>query len=1178
MVKKTLVDKNIIRALTIGLSLAIANQPLVAMAAENDTPAEDSVPMISVETTEEGIADEAEEKADEIQTEITEAEEVAEDAIELVTEDIPSEEVQEAAETLADLLDYTKEEEDFITPEVIVEEVESNLTIAETEEQAAENAAARAEDQADITEEKAGEAQDIVSEVEEMITEIQEKIENAGTAIETSDAEIEATEDTETAQESYDNAETAVNDVIDAISEGEEKLTSAQENFDNAKDAYDEAVEEYNNLSELHETFKGNVEDRVEDAEDYADDAKDSLDTLAEQAGDLASAASAAKEDVENSGIAHIKDLEDAIAEKLNNGQSVPFTGNGSFAEYFDAIVKDYYVPDMLEGTFVKAEWHRHSGNYTYENNGAKSTQGDVLNYCDVTYIDKNGEEQHQLLNYKISNGNKTNDARWPGIVIFEKTEHTILDNSEATTEELNTLNEGSILEKNDNSYIKEDDKIYKLSEGVEEVLVTEDDNTVIADQEDKVEYTFENNQLIKTVTNDVTVTTYTGATLDAQAATYSTEEDAQAAYKSAMQTKIDNLNDDESIIIDDKEFKKGSTADLTGYEKATKDTYSATGTFSEKFSDTVNHYTDKYQFTNGTYLLGIGENHKTDEITHYDKDGKVVIEYAKVTKVNNSNYSWLYDAIISWGSDKANLEKKLTEKFAKEGKIFVGIDPTNWGLGTADVFIIDAQTLDTKVTAETEEAAVEAFEAAAKTKLSENAELYNVHTLTDKTTTYGYNALTYYIKSVILKEDEVISKTTYDTTEVNVKTEYRNDKWYTGDIILLTQDKAEGMDYKTDGKQSYNKNDMISDEKETQDTKNFRDTLQQAEDLANQYQAIADKAAEAQDKFIAARDHVNDLEELIGKISSNASIDKDVTEFTASLDKAIADFEQAKKDKDDLVEKLSDLKDKLDDKIDELTKEIPQEEEEEEVVTPTPGTEEEEPVVVSDEEEKKEDEEEETKTETEEEEVKEEDSKSEETKEEEVPAEEEQKEEKKEEVEEKSETESNEVEKTIEEKEEQSQVTIPEITVPLVVEPTTAPIVEQIAEAINNAEALANEIPDVDPAPAQTTIEENNVPTTDAPAAEENNGTENTGDVETVEGETQEIDEPEVALADKIETDEIDDPEVALADKAELPASKMYVSMWWSLLLLIIILITSYYGYKKVKKHNKEKEEKLDK
>ena len=69
-----------------------------------------------------------------------------------------------------------------------------------------------------------------------------------------------------------------------------------------------------------------------------------------------------------------------------------------------------------------------------------------------------------------------------------------------------------------------------------------------------------------------------------------------------------------------------------------------------------------------------------------------------------------------------------------------------------------------------------------------------------------------------------------------------------------------------------------------------------------------------------------------------------------------------------------------------------------------------------------------------------------------------------------------------------------------------------------------------------------------------------------------------EEALADKIETDEIDDPEVALANKAELPASKTYVNMWWSLLLLIIILITSYYGYRKVKKHNKENEEKLNK
>ena len=913
MIKKPIFGKNIIKALSIGLSLAIANQPIVAMAGENETPANSDSEHTFVENKED-VTDAAEEKAETISTEVNAAEEVAQEAAALAG-DAPSEEVQEAGEALSDAL---ADEENV--PSTSINDVINALDSVENFETIAENKAESAEEQADIANSAVTKADGIVEDVEEIVADIQEKIENAEEVIEKSDKTIESAGDVLTAQKGYDDAKDAVDEVNTAIDNAEEKIEQAKTDLSEAKETYDDAVEEFNDLSGQFDIAEGSFDSNKELAGTEAENAGTSLEDLADKAGDLSAAALQAKADVENSDIAHIKALEDSITERLNNGESIPFTGKGSFAEYFDAVVKNYYVPEMLGGEFVSADWHRFSGNYIYENNNTKSTQGDVLNYCIVTYKDANGEEQKKILNYKISNGNKTNDAKWPGIVIFEKTEHTVLDGSDVTEAELETLDEG-ILEKKNNSYIKEEDKIYKLSEGTEEVLVVEDDNTTIADKEDTVEYTFEDGKFIKTVKNDVTTTTFTGATLDGIACTLESETAAEDAYKAALQEKIDNLAEGESILIGETEFVKGSTADLTGYEKAELTEYSATGTFSEKFKDQVKRYTDKYVFTNGTYLLGIGEQHDYDEITHYDENNKITIEYAKVTKVNNSNYSWLYDAIVSWGSDKEILEKKLTEKFAKEGKIFVGIDPTNWSIGTADVFIIDAQELTLETNAATEDAATEAFEEAAKEKLSDNAELYNVNVLTKAVTTYGYNALNYYLKTMVLKKDEVISTITYDTTEVELKTEYRNDNWYTGNIVLLTQDKAEGMDYKTDGKQSYDKNNMISNEKETQDTKNFRDTLQAAEDLAAQYQAIAEKAQEAQQKFETAKGHVEELQNLINNINSKASIDKDIADFNASLDKALADFEQVKKDRDTLVNKLNDLKTKLDNKIADLTK-----------------------------------------------------------------------------------------------------------------------------------------------------------------------------------------------------------------------------------------------------------------
>ena len=1195
MVKKSLINKNVIKALTIALSIAIANHPIVAMAAEDlSTDSDNNSTEFSEEQEEEDITDAAEEVANDAFDEINSAEDAADEVIAMTT-DVPSETVKQAAEDLE-----TEIKED--APTADVEDAIDAINDAEDFNAVAESKAEDAEEQADITEEKAGEAEDLVSEAQELISNAEDAISDANDAIDQSAEEIENAKDVETAETSYTNAETAVNIATEVVENAETRIGEIKEAFDEVKEDYDDAVDAYNDLTGQFNTAEDSFDTNKDVALEEAGNSEASLEEIAAKAEALQAAALQAKEEVEDSDLSHLKDLEDSIQERLDNKQKVNFTGNGSFAEYCDAVVKDYVVSEIFGGEFVSAEWHRFSGDYTYENNNVKSTQGDVLNYCIVTYKDAEGEEHQKYINYKISNSNKTNDANWPGIVIFEKTEHDVLDHHDLTEEDVASLEDGEIIEKGDNSYIKEDDSYYKLAEGVEEVLVEEDDNTVIGDNEN-VEYAFENNQLIKTVTNDVTVTTFTGATLDAKEATLSTEKDAEDAYKAALQAKINDLKDDESIVIGETEFTNTSTADLTGYTKTETTTYSATGTFSEKFTDKVNKYTDKYEFTNGTYLLGIGQNHETDEITHYQEGNKTVIEYAKVTKVNNSSYSWLYDAIIAWGSDKATLEQKLTDKFAAEGKIFVGIDPTNWSIGTADVFIIDAKELSTEATAETEEAALEAFEAAATEQLSEGAQLYNVNALAEATTKYGYNALNYYIKNVTLKENEIISTTTYDATKVNRTTEYRNDNWYTGDIILLTQDKEVGMDYKTDGKQAYNKNDMISDEAETLTTKNFRDALQAAEDLAQQYQDIADKAKEVQDKFLDAKDKITDLKTELEKVNTTASIDKDVVTFNADLEgelnQAIKDLEKIKQDKNDLADRLEELKDQLDEKIDELTpssdpvetsdEEEKQEEEVKEEVKSdedeTPAEEDEQPT----EEEKQDDEEKSEETEEQEEKVEDAgDAESEEATD--LDEEKENAEEVKEEEEaENAEDESNTDESKEEEVDNKEEAPVQEVEAPESSE-TTTPVVENNDNNNNNAvdenAGTSSEIPQDTPVqntPAASTTQ-NNI----------NNTTENNNTTESQETETTEVEDEEVSKTDapvdtaaeeevaeevkdnqEIEEAEIDDDGVAkAAGIAEIKEQKSF-NWLWLLLLILAVSVTCSEAYRRhLKKKEKEKED----
>ena len=128
---------------------------------------------------------------------------------------------------------------------------------------------------------------------------------------------------------------------------------------------------------------------------------------------------------------------------------------------------------------------------------------------------------------------------------------------------------------------------------------------------------------------------------------------------------------------------------------------------------------------------------------------------------------------------------------------------------------------------------------------------------------------------------------------------EYRNDNWYEGEVVLVTQDKEVGMDYKTDGKQPYNKDDMILDDAETQATASFRQTLKEAQDLAAKYQSIAEKADAAQKKYQEANDKVKELIEIINGVESKATITKTITEFDSNIEQqlsqAIKDLEEVK-------------------------------------------------------------------------------------------------------------------------------------------------------------------------------------------------------------------------------------------------------------------------------------------
>lgn len=606
MAKKN-VSKNIIKAMSIGLSLMLANQPILSMAAtegENSNSGNENT--ITIPQEDSSIVGEAKDKSEETSDVLDVAEGIAEEALGLA-EDVSSSSVIEAA------ADFEKEVEsdtkqNIDTPSIDISQNDVALDLMDTYNELAEQKAEAADEQAQITADKTTEAQNLADEADEVIENANKAIKDAQKVLDESKTTIANAKDTDTANKGYSNAETAVKDASDVVDKAETKLGEIQNDFEEIENAYGEAVTAFGELTGEYETAEGLFDDAKSTALAEEANAGSRIDVIAASAGALQAAANQAKQALENSGFFDIIKLEEGVQELLDNGKSVEFVNDGvSFANLFNAIVKNYYVPNMLNGEFVSADWHRFSGSYTYDNNNVVSTQGDVLNYCVVTYKDSEGEEQQKILNYKVTNGNKTNDKNWPGIVIFEKTAH-----------------------------------------------------------------------------------------------------------------------DDE----------------------------------------------------------------------------------------------------------------------------------------------------------------------------------------------------------------------------------YRNDNWYTGKVVLVTQDKEKGMDYKTDGKQPYDKNDMILDEEETKATAAFRQTIKEAQDLVAKYQSIADKAEAAQKKYQEANTKVGELIEIVNGINSTATITKGITEFDSNIElqlsQAIENLEEVKKDRDNLVKELDELKDQLNKKIDELTKKDPEpapvqeeikvvEEEKIEVVSTTP-------------------------------------------------------------------------------------------------------------------------------------------------------------------------------------------------------------------------------------------------
>jgi|GEM_PF-2569503 len=474
MMNKKLTNKKVIKALTIGLSLAMASQPITALAAEPETtpePENNTMPIHN--DVENGVADAAQEQADETWKDVKEAEASAVVAVEEAKAEGISEEVKEAAEALGDGMEAHMEGNVVVdAPETDIEKAAGVLGIAEGFAEIAQSEAVDANKQADITIEKAKEAVSLQTQAETIADEITTTVNDAQTLVNEKAVELNDAGSVEEVKEVFDTIEDTVKTTDAAVEKAASDLSKIEDDFNKANEALEEATREYENLVNgtngignsvtAFDTHKG-----VADKE--AAEAKARVDELAKQAEDLKNAAEAAKAKYE--GIQKLKDIEDKLVADFENDKKYG-SGSDRIVEYFTAVIQYYYIPEIADGKFISIERNTFTGsNFLTDDAQKASTKGDVLNYYEVKY-EKDGVEQTLYLNYKLQNQNTTNDQwRWQGLVIFEKTEHQVVDGHDIE----NLQDDGNgILTYGGSSYVKEDNKYYKLVNGEKQELTVE--------------------------------------------------------------------------------------------------------------------------------------------------------------------------------------------------------------------------------------------------------------------------------------------------------------------------------------------------------------------------------------------------------------------------------------------------------------------------------------------------------------------------------------------------------------------------------------------------------------------------------------------------------------------------------------------------------------------------------
>jgi hypothetical protein len=637
-----LINKNIVRAMTIGISAVMASNSmnLSAFAASTENVPASNVPentsekaetqseltktlesigkVMEDKTTDTGVKPAVKEAVKEVDTASDMATDTTlpvaiEDDQDLKTEETNGDHVNEIKPGAVDVNEAVSDIEEALG--YIQEESENIDTYTGMAKQQEQNANSALSD-----------AQKLEKEADDQVKPIAEKLSEADKKLDIENDNVKNAEDKEAADKAMGNANAIVDAAEKNVDAAEKNLKETEKNFNEKKTDYDNSKKKYEAALGQLETAKENVAKLQGTASDDADLAEKELQDLIDEVAKLKANTEKAEEDYNKEGYALIAALEAKMYKESKERNYGTFWGNSN--ALMEAIMEFYIFPSIKKNdpTATLVGYGKKNVKLITNNDYPEYAEKDVYKSDDENL---NGKPANRLLNHyemkytvKVpvydEEGNKTGEetvekvARYNykqvldgysmgsndstiGLIIFESMEHTVLDHHDLTEEELAKLNAET-----DNIIVDEEAgyAIVKIGEDqyakyaisaangvtdteVEESKVTDEQlenllNDEKAEAVTEVEikdeiptYTYNSTtgELIKTVTADVTTTKYTGAKLDAVAASgksYENLSDAQAKYVSDLQDVVDGLKPAEgettvkSIRIGNIEIKYG--------------------------------------------------------------------------------------------------------------------------------------------------------------------------------------------------------------------------------------------------------------------------------------------------------------------------------------------------------------------------------------------------------------------------------------------------------------------------------------------------------------------------------------------------------------------------------------------------------------------------------------------